>query len=219
MDTAPLDFLMHLDRHLADLVEAHPVSVYALIFLVIFAETGLIFLALLPGDSLLFAAGALAASQGMLDLRVLLPLLMAAAFLGDQFNYALGKWVGEKPFRLQGRVFNRRSLDQAKRFYQRHGMQTVILGRFIPVIRSVTPLAAAVTGMPYRKFLPLSLGGTAFWTSLFLILGWSLGDLEIVKGRFALVLGAVILVTLLPGAIQFLAERRHGHRGHGALST
>lgn len=218
MESGIFDFLMHMDRHLADLVEAHPVSVYALIFLVLFAETGLIFLAILPGDSLLFAAGALAASQGMLDLRILLPLMVAAVFLGDQFNYLLGRWVGERPFKRNGHVFNRRSLDKAKRFYKKHGMQTVILGRFIPVIRSVTPLAAAVTGMPYKRFMPLSLGGTVFWTALFLFLGFALGDLEIVKGRFALVLGAVLLVTLLPGLIQLLAERRHGHRGHGALS-
>lgn len=215
MENGVLDFLMHLDRHLADLVEAYPGWIYALMFLVVFAETGLIFMAILPGDSLLFAAGALAASQGKLELPLLLPLMVAAAFCGDQVNWLFGKLVGERPFRKDGRLFNRKNLEKAERFYRDHGIQAIILGRFIPVIRSVTPLAAACSGMHYRTFLPLSLVGTAFWTALFLLLGYSIGDLEIVQGRFVFVLGTVLLITLLPGVFQFLVEARHRH-GHGS---
>ena len=215
MEEGLLDFLMHLDRHLADLVDAYPFWIYALMFLVVFAETGLIFMAILPGDSLLFAAGALVASQGKLDLPLLLTLMMAAAFCGDQVNWLFGKLVGERPFRKDGRLFNRKNLQKAKRFYQRHGIQAIIMGRFIPVIRSVTPLTAACSGMHYRTFLPLSLIGTAIWTGLFLLLGYFIGTLEIVQGRFIFVLGTVLLITLLPGVFQYLAETRHRH-GHGS---
>lgn len=214
MEQGILDFLMSLDRRLADLVDAYPGWIYALMFLVVFAETGLIFMAILPGDSLLFAAGALVASQGKLDLPLLLPLMFAAAFCGDQINWLIGKWVGERPFRKDGRLFNRKNLEKAKRFYGQHGIQTIILGRFIPVIRSVAPLAAACTGMRYRTFLPLSLIGTSLWTVLFLLLGYFVGDLEVMRGRFIILLAAVMLITMLPGLFQYLAETR-GRHGHG----
>jgi membrane-associated protein len=213
MEKGILDFLMHLDRQLAELVDAYPVWIYAILFLVVFAETGLIFLNILPGDELLFAAGALVASHGKLELPLLFPLLFAAAFCGDQVNWLFGKLVGARAFRKDGRLFNKKNLDRAKRFYKRHGIQTIILGRFIPLIRSVTPLAAACTGMPYRTFLPLSLIGTAVWTTLFLLLGYFIGDLAIVRKHFLLVLGGVLLITLLPGLFQYLPQLAHGQGG------
>jgi membrane-associated protein len=214
MEDGILDFFMHLDRQLAGLVDAYPGWIYALMFVVVFAETGLIFMAILPGDSLLFAAGALAASQGKLDLTFLFPLMFAAAFCGDQVNWLFGKLVGARAFRKDGRLFNKKNLDLAKRYYKQHGIQTLLMGRFIPVIRSVTPLAAACTGMHYPTFLTLSLIGTAVWTALFLLLGYFIGDLDIVQGRFIIVLGSIMILTMLPGVFQLVGRMKH-RPGHG----
>lgn len=205
---------MHLDRHLADLVQAYPGWIYGLMFLVIFAETGLVFMGFLPGDSLLFAAGALAAGDRILEIRILLPALILASFAGDQANYLIGHLVGEHPFRRDGRLFNRENLEKAKRFYARHGGQAVVTGRFIPVLRSVTPLAAAVGSMPYPRFLIFSVMGSSLWAGLFILVGYFLGRLPAVKGNFAWIILGVILVSCLPGAIQILAEGgRPGSRG------
>lgn len=215
MENGIFDFFVNLDRNLAALVESYPHAIYALMFLVLFVETGL-FLAILPGDSLLFAAGALAASHGLFQLPLLVPLLMAAAFSGDQINYLIGSWVGEKPFRRGGRLFNRRNLEKARRFYARHGGKAILMGRFIPVVRSATPLAAAVGGMPYRRFLLFSLPGSAAWTLLFLALGYFIGNLEAVRGHFVWVMAAVLVATLLPGLVQYLVEKHQKHHGRGS---
>lgn len=218
MDSGIVDSILHLDRHLAALVEAHPQAVYAMMFLVVFVETGL-FLAMLPGDTLLFAAGALAASHGLFHLPLLAPLMAAAAVCGDQANYLLGRWIGERPFRKGGRLFNRRTLDRARRFYASHGGQAVLLGRFIPVVRSATPMAAAMAGMPYLRFLRFSLPGASAWALLYLFLGYAIGNLEVVRGKFLWVMAAVAAATLAPGLVQLLRERlhRHGQGGGHAL--
>lgn len=217
METSPLDFLMHIDRHLADLVDAHPGWIYVLMALVLFAETGLIVMAMLPGDSLLFAAGALAASQGMFNLPILVPVLMGAVFAGDQINYLFGLLVGPRAFRSQGRILNAGNLDRARSFYARYGGEAIVLGRFIPLIRSVTPLAAAASGMPYRRFLAFSLPGSCLWAGLFLGLGYFLGNMDAIKGRFGLVLPAVLAATLLPGLLRFLVDKLHGRRAGSGL--
>jgi membrane-associated protein len=209
MEHGIIDFFLHFDRNLAALVEAYPRAIYALMFLIVFVETGL-FLAMLPGDTLLFAAGALAASHGLFNFPLLIPLMAAAAFCGDQINYLLGRWVGERPFRRDGRFFNRRTLEQARRFYRSHGGKAVLMGRFVPVVRSATPMAAAIGGMPYRRFLAFSLPGSVAWTLLFLFLGHSIGNLEVVRGRFLWVMAAVLVATLLPGLVQYLVEKHHG---------
>ncbi len=211
METGPLDFIMHVDKHLAALVEAYPVWIYGLMFLIVFAETGLIFMAILPGDSLLFAAGALAAGNGKLEILLLLPLMIAASFCGDQVNYLIGHQVGEKPFKRNSRLFSWENLKKAKRFYSRHGPKAIILGRFIPVLRSVTPLVASVSGMPYLRFILFSLIGASLWASIFVLLGYFIGNLPAVKERFGLVVGAVILISLIPALVETLVERLRGH--------
>lgn len=213
METGIVEFFLHFDRNLAALVEAYPRSIYALMFLVLFVETGL-FMFFLPGDSLLFAAGALAASHGLFHLPLLLALMALAAFCGDQANYWLGRWVGERPFRKDGRIFNRRTLDRARRFYRSHGGKAVLLGRFVPLVRSAIPLAAAIGGMPYRRFLAFSVPGSVAWAVLFLLLGYAIGNLDAVRGNFPWVMAAVLVATLLPGIVQYLVEKHHGH-GHG----
>lgn len=215
MESGPLEIILDLDKHLGDLAEAYPVRIYALLFVVIFAETGLVVTAALPGDSLLFAAGALAAGGG-LEIRVVLPLLAAASFSGDQANFLIGRLVGDRPFRRDSRLFNQRHLDRAKRFYRDHGGMAVILGRFIPVVRSVVPLAASAAGMPYARFAPLSLAGSVLFAGLFVLLGYLIGNLPVVKENFALVIGIIVLITLSPGIVQFLRLRRrspHGKQG------
>jgi membrane-associated protein len=216
MEFTVLDFVLHIDRHLADWVRAFPDWVYALLFLILFAETGLVVMGMLPGDSLIFAAGALAAGHGLLDLRVLLPLFFLAALAGDQVNYLIGRLVGDAPFKHRRRFFNRKTLDRGRRFYGRHGGEAVLLGRFIPVLRSIMPLAAAISGMAWWRFLAYSLAGTLLWVSTFLLTGYFLGNLPWVRGRFAIVLGAVILISLLPGLVQILVERyRQGQDSGG----
>ncbi len=208
MEHGILDFFLHFDRNLAALVEAYPRAVYALMFLILFVETGL-FMVMLPGDTLLFAAGALAASQGLFHLPLLIPLMVAAAFCGDQANYLLGRWVGEKPFRRNGRIFNRRTLDSARRFYRSHGGKAVLIGRFVPVVRSAMPMAAAIGGMPYRRFLAFSVPGSMAWTLLFLFLGHAIGNLDAVRGKFLWVMAAILVATLLPGLAQYLVKKHH----------
>jgi membrane-associated protein len=201
MENGLFEFILNLDQRLEEIVQARPLFVHGLMFLVVFAETGLIFMGALPGDSLLFAAGALAAGGGGLDVRVISPLLFAAAFTGDQANYWIGHWLGDRPFRGGGRLLNRRNLDRARAFYASHGGAAILLGRFIPVIRSVTPLSAAIGGMPYRRFILLSLAGSGLWSGLFLFLGFAVGNLPGVRERFGIILALVILLATLPGAV------------------
>lgn len=209
MEHGIIDFFLHFDRNLAALVEAYPRAVYALMFLILFVETGL-FMVMLPGDTLLFAAGALAASQGLFHLPLLIPLMVVAAFCGDQINYLVGRWVGERPFRRDRRIFNRRTLDAARRFYRSHGGKAVLIGRFVPIVRGATPMAAAIGGMSYRRFLAFSLPGSVSWTLLFLFLGHAIGNLEAVRGKFPLVMTVILVATLLPGLAQYLVEKHHG---------
>lgn len=213
MEDGIFGFILNIDQHLEEAVAAWPLAVHGLMFLIVFAETGLVFMGALPGDSLVFAAGALAAGSGGMDLRAIAPLLFAAAFSGDQANYWIGRWLGERPFRRGGRLFNRRNLDRARAFYADHGGMAILLGRFIPVIRSVAPLSAAIGGMSYRKFLPLSLAGSGLWSGLFLFLGYAVGNLPGMRERFGAILLVVIAAATLPGLIHLALERIRRRRG------
>jgi membrane-associated protein len=182
--------------------------VYGILFLIIFAETGLVIMPLLPGDSLLFAAGAVAATGG-LDPHLLVILLIIAAISGDTVNYWIGHYVGPKVFsQTQSRWLNPQHLQRTHRFYQKHGGKTVILARFLPIIRTFAPFVAGVGAMGYLRFLMYSMIGGIIWVSSFVYMGYFFGNLPIVKKNFTLLILAIIFISLLPLVIEFFKHRR-----------
>ncbi|MEZ4456311.1 MAG: DedA family protein [Gemmatimonadales bacterium] len=204
-----LDFVLHLDRHLGELIRQFGPGTYAILSLIVFCETGLVVTPFLPGDSLLFAAGAFA-GLGDLDPWILSACLMAAVTLGDNLNYWIGRWIGPKAFSGHYRFLKKEYLDRTHRFFERHGGRTIILARFVPIVRTFTPFVAGVGAMPYPRFLAYSLGGGAFWVSLFIWVGYYFGNLPIVRENFGLVIGAIILVSVMPMVIEVIRARRAG---------
>jgi membrane-associated protein len=212
MDWLPqiADLFLHLDRHLADVVGRYGTGTYALLALIIFCETGLVVAPFLPGDSLLFAAGATAA-LGVLDPVVLVLLLAVSAIAGDNTNYWIGRWVGPRAFRGRVRFLNRGYLERTHAFYEKHGGKTVILARFAPILRTFAPFVAGVGAMHYPRFLRFSIGGATLWVSLFVLAGYFFGNLPVVRDNFSLVILAIIAISLMPAAIEaFRAWRRAG---------
>jgi membrane-associated protein len=204
------DLFLHLDRHLADVVGRYGTGTYALLALIIFCETGLVVIPFLPGDSLLFAAGATAA-LGVLDPVALVLLLAVSAIAGDNTNYWIGRWVGPRAFRGSVRFLNRAYLERTHAFYEKHGGKTVILARFAPILRTFAPFVAGVGAMHYLRFLRFSIGGASLWVSLFVLAGYFFGNLPVVRDNFSLVILAIIAISLMPAAIEaFRAWRRAG---------
>lgn len=208
MDSEFFKFIFEVDSHLAGLVQKFQAWAYAMMFGMIVAETGLIIFAVLPGDSLLFAAGALSAQNDLLDIRILLPLMAAASFAGDQVNYCIGMLMARKRLLGNGRYISQGSLEKAKRFYETRGGLAIIIGRFIPVIRSVVPLSAALSGMSYARFVVFSCMGALLWTCAFILLGFYFGKLSFVRENFTLILGGIILASMLPGIVEIIRERK-----------
>jgi membrane-associated protein len=203
-----LDFLMNLDSHLQQGVTEYGAWVYIIIFLFIFAETGLIIFGILPGDSLLFASASLAAND-ILSPLVIFITLPAAAFAGDQINYLLGRAIGKKIFSLDLKyLLKKENLEKAKKFYDRKGNSAIIFGRFVPVVRSFIPFVAATSGVSYIKFLKPSIAGSLLWSLLFLLLGYFFGKVEFVKDHLYLVIVIVVLITLIP-VITAALKRKH----------
>ncbi len=203
-----LDFFLHLDVHLAQAIAQYGSGTYALLFLIVFCETGLIVLPILPGDSLLFAAGALAAI-GSLQVTYLIPLLFFACLLGDLVNYSVGKFLGEKLFRNpNSRIFKKSYLEKTQEFYFKHGPKTIILARFIPIVRTFAPFVAGMGKMPFRKFIAFSLGGAALWVMVCIGFGYLFGNIPVVKANFTLVIVAIIFISILPGLIGILRARQ-----------
>ncbi|HZW74776.1 MAG TPA: VTT domain-containing protein [Caldimonas sp.] len=205
-----LDSVLHVDRHLAQLTAQYHGAIYAILFVVIFAETGLVVTPFLPGDSLLFAAGALAAAGGVrtLDAPVLWVLLAAAAALGNTTNYAIGRTVGARAFSGQHRLFRVEYLNRTEAFFQRYGAMTIVLSRFMPIIRTFAPFVAGIGRMPYLRFQLFNLFGAVAWTALFVWGGYIFGNIPIVKANFGLVTIAIILISLAPMGWTALAARR-----------
>lgn len=200
-----LDFFLHLDVHLSAFVTQYGVWVYALLFLIIFAETGLIVTPFLPGDSLLFAAGALAATTGTgLNYWYLLALLTVAAILGDAVNYSVGHFVGPRVFRAEDRanfwhrLLNRKHLMEAHRFFERHGGKAIILGRFVPIVRTFVPFVAGCGSMSYPQFAVYNVIGGLLWVGICVSGGYFLGSLPFVKNNFEVVVIAIVCISLLP---------------------
>ena len=207
-----VDYALHLDQHLAALVIQYGVWIYALLFAIVFAETGLVVTPFLPGDSLLFAAGTLAA-VGALDLSALLALLSLAAIVGDAVNYAIGKRLGPAVFKSEkSKLLNREHLMKAHAFYEKHGGKTIIIARFIPIIRTFAPFVAGIGSMTYARFAAYNVIGAVVWVWSFLFLGYQFGNLPVVKKNFTLVILGIIVVSCLPAVYEFIKARREGKK-------
>ncbi len=201
-----LDFFLHVDRHLLELATDYGVWIYALLFLIIFLETGVVVTPFLPGDSLLFATGALAAA-GVIDLVGILTLLTAAAIIGDNTNYFIGRAVGPRVFTEHSRWLKREHLLRTQRFYERHGGKTVVLARFVPIVRTFAPFVAGVGRMRYPRFLAFDVGGGFLWVWGFGLFGYFTGNIPFVKDNFGLVTIGVILISVVPLAFEILRAR------------
>ncbi len=211
-----VDFFLHLDKHLAEIIGDYGTWTYGILSLIVFCETGLVVLPLLPGDSLLFAAGTFAA-LGDLNPWLLAGLLMLAAVLGDTVNYWIGHRIGPRAFSGEIRFLKREYLDRTRAFYARHGGKTIILARFVPIVRTFAPFVAGVGEMNYSRFLAYNVVGGVTWVGLFVGAGYWFGNIPAVKERFSLVIMAIILVSVLPIALEigkgWLARRRGTESG------
>ena len=197
------DLVVHLDRHLAALVQQHGPWIYLLLFAIIFSETGLVVTPFLPGDSLLFVAGALAAAGGM-DVHLLGLVLVVAAVLGNTVNYSIGYYIGPKVFHWEGtRVFNRKALDRAHAFYERHGGKTIIITRFVPILRTFAPFVAGIGRMAYLRFSVYNLAGALAWVLSLLYAGYWFGNVPVVKQNLSAVILGVIALSLTPLAFEY----------------
>ena len=202
-----VDIFLHLDNYLGAFLNDYGLWVYALLFAIIFAETGFVVTPFLPGDSLLFVAGTLAAGSG-LDVQWLIPLLIAASFGGDNTNYWIGHHLGPRVFRRNdSRLLNHEYLDRTRDFYNRHGGKTILLARFLPILRTFAPFVAGVGHMPYARFLAFSFAGSLLWIGLFVLAGYFFGHLPVVRKNLTLVMLAIIVISILPGIIAWLRHR------------
>jgi len=201
------DIFMHLDRHLGSVIQDYGVWTYLILFLIIFCETGLVVTPILPGDSLLFAAGAFAAI-GALDVLWLFGLLTVAAVAGDTLNYWAGHYLGPKVFHKKDvRFLNREYLDRTHRFYEKHGGKTIIIARFMPIIRTFAPFVAGIGKMTYIRFIGYNVSGGILWIASFVFGGYYFGNIPMVKRNFTLVIVAIIVLSVMPGVIEFLRHR------------
>jgi membrane-associated protein len=213
-----IDFVLHLDKHLSGLIQTYGFWTYLILFVVIFCETGLVVTPFLPGDSLIFAAGAFAAS-GSLQIGWLFLILAAAAVLGDTVNYWIGKILGPKVFsKEKSRIFRKEHLDRTHRFYEKYGAETIILARFVPIVRTFAPFVAGIGRMSYGKFLGYNVVGGLAWVALFSFGGYFFGNIPFVKKNFSLVIIAIILISLVPILWEFLRQRRQKRKSEERAS-
>jgi membrane-associated protein len=201
------DLLVHLDSHLASLLQQHGAWVYPLLFAIIFCETGLVVTPFLPGDSLLFIAGALAAGGGI-DVHLLALLLVVAAVLGNTVNYSIGRFIGPKVFQWEdSRFFNKGALDRAHAFYEKHGGKTIVITRFVPILRTFAPFVAGIGRMSYLNFTAYNVAGALAWVLLLVYAGYWFGNVPFVKENLTWVILGIIAVSLLPLAFEYLRHR------------
>jgi len=211
------DIVLHLDKTLIDVVHQYGGLTYLILFLIIFTETGVVIFPFLPGDSLLFVAGTLAAKsvapgsdQTLLHLTYLIPLLFFAAFLGDNLNYFIGDYLGPKVFQKDYKLFKRKYLEDTQAFYAKHGGKTIIMARFIPIVRTFAPFVAGVGSMKYAYFISYSVGGALFWVILLTMAGYLFGNIPIVEKNFTIVIYLIILISVAPPLFQFLKQKLSG---------
>lgn len=206
-----IDFILHIDQHLIELAQTYGLWIYAILFLIVFCETGLVVTPFLPGDSLLFAAGAVAALGGM-NVHMAAALLLAAAVIGDAANFAVGKYFGEKLFaKPDSRVFKREYLDKTHAFYEKYGGKTIILARFVPIVRTFAPFVAGMGDMHYGRFIRYNIIGALMWVGLLTYAGYFFGELPAVKNNFGLVVIGIIAVSVLPMAVE-IAKAKWGKK-------
>ena len=203
-----IQIFLHLDKHLAAVIQAYGGWTYLILFLIIFCETGLVVTPILPGDSLLFAIGSFAA-LGAIKLEYLLFGLTIAAILGDSVNYAIGHYMGPKVFsKKDSRIFKKEYLDKTHRFYEKYGAKTIIFARFVPIVRTFAPFVAGIGAMSYGKFLTYNVVGGVAWICLFVLGGYFFGGLPIVKENFTAVILAIIVISIMPGVIEYIRSRK-----------
>jgi membrane-associated protein len=203
-----IDFIIHLDTHLSDLIQTYGLWTYLILFVVIFCETGLVVTPFLPGDSLIFAAGTFAA-RGDLKVGWLFLVLAAAAVIGDTVNYWIGKIIGPKVFHKEKtRFFRKEYLDRTHEFYEKYGAETIIIARFVPIIRTFAPFVAGIGRMSYLKFISYNVIGGVGWVAIFTFGGYFFGNIPFVKNNFSIVIIAIILISLVPAVVEFLKHRK-----------
>ena len=202
-----IDFILHVDEHLFEFIKNYGVWIYGILFLIIFVETGLVVMPFLPGDSLLFAAGALAASTGAMDPVVLIILLFIAAVLGDTLNYHIGKYIGPRVFEIESRWINKQHLIKTSEFFESHGGKTIIFARFIPFARTFAPFVAGAGSMNYKFFLTFNVIGAICWVGSFITLGYLFGNMPIVKDNFTHLIFGIIFLSILPGIIGYIRHK------------
>jgi len=209
MDLLPriIDLFLHLDQHLGQLISQYGTWTHLILFLIVFCETGLVVTPFLPGDSLLFAAGTFAA-LGALDLWMVVLLLILAAIAGDTVNYWIGAYIGPRAFRGDIRFLRKEYLDRTHAFYEKHGGKTIILARFVPIIRTFAPFVAGVGAMSYPRFITYNVVGAVLWVGLFVLGGYFFGNISVVRENFTLVILAIIAISVLPIVIEALRARR-----------
>lgn len=203
-----LDILLHVDRYLPKFSAEYGSRIYLILFLIVFCETGLVVTPFLPGDSLLFAAGAIAGTTGNLSVGILILIFFCAALCGDNVNYWMGKLLGPRILKSErSRLLNRKHVDRTHDFFERHGGKTIILARFVPIVRTFTPFVAGIGAMKYLRFLAFSIAGAILWVSICVLAGYFFGQIEAVKRNFTLVALAIVLVSVLPALIEILRHR------------
>ena len=202
-----IDFILHVDDHLLEFITNYGIWIYGILFLIIFVETGLVVMPFLPGDSLLFAAGALAASTGAMDPWVLGVLLFTAAVLGDTLNYHIGKYIGPRVFEIESRFINKKHLTYTQKFFEKHGGKTIIFARFVPFARTFAPFVAGAGSMNYKYFITFNVVGAFLWISSFITLGYLFGNMPIVKDNFTHLIFGIIILSVLPGIIGFIRHK------------
>lgn len=202
-----IDFILNVDEHLFEFIKNYGIWVYGILFLIIFVETGLVVMPFLPGDSLLFAAGALAASTGELNPWLLILLLFIAAVLGDTLNYHIGKYIGPRVFEIESRFINKKHLVYTQNFFEKHGGKTIIFARFIPFARTFAPFVAGAGSMNYKYFLTYNVVGAIAWIGSFITLGYLFGSHPLVKDNFTHLIFGIIILSVLPGVIGFIRHK------------
>ena len=198
------DFIRHLDVHLENIMRDYELMTYFILALIIFCETGLVVTPFLPGDSLLFAAGAITAKTGILNVWLLIPLLFVAAILGDNTNYFFGKYLGNKVFTRDYWFLKREYIDRTQHFYEKYGGRTLVIARFVPIVRTFAPFVAGVGDMTYRRFIGYCLGGGIAWVTSLTLAGYFFGQIPIVKNNFEIVVFGIIGISVLPILVEFV---------------
>jgi len=205
-----MDILLHLDKYLDIMIQTMGLWSYVILFLIIFCETGLVVTPVLPGDSLLFAVGTFAAI-GSFDLTLVLIIMTVAAIGGDTVNYWIGNYLGPKVFHFEGsRFFNKEHLQRTHQFYEKYGGKTIIIARFVPIIRTFAPFVAGIGSMTYRKFLAYNVIGGVLWIFSLTLAGYFFGNIPVVRKNFSLVIMAIVVISILPGVIEYLRQRGKG---------